>query len=298
MNGHEIRAYDFRRPDKFSKEQLRTLQMLHENYARMVTTLLSAQLRVTVEVSVTAAEQMSYGEYGRKLSNPGVLAVVSLAPLGSNALLDLEPSIAMLLVDRVLGGSGSVRATGREITDIEQTVVRRMVTAMLDHLRDGWRNIAEVSPQVESIETNPMFAQIVAPSEMCAVVSFTLKFGELSGYMNLCLPYLMMEPVLPKLSAFVWFAGGKRRDVHSSVDRVRANLEQVSVELTAELGTSTLTIRELLRLVPGDIVQLDRRVSEQLPVHVGDQHAMWARPGTHRGRIALQITKRLEEVQL
>jgi flagellar motor switch protein FliM len=295
--GQNVRAYDFRRPDKFSKDQLRTLQMLHDSYARMVTTLLSAQLRVTAEVTVTAAEQMSYGEYSRRLNNPGVLVVVSLSPLSSNALMEIEPAVAMLLVDRVLGGTGESKARARELTEIEQAVVRRLASAMVEQLHDGWRNIAEVSPQVESIETNPMFSQIVAPTEMCAVVSFALRIGEASGPLSLCLPYLMMEPVLPKLSAFVWFAGARRKDAPSSAAKVQARLEEAVVELSAELGGASISIRELLRLAPGDIVHLDRRVNEQLPVMVGEQQAMWARPGTHRGRLALQITKRLEEVQ-
>lgn len=293
----KIRAYDFRRPDKFSKDQLRTMQMLHDSYARMVTTVLSSQLRVTAEVSVVSAEQMTYSEYSRKLNNPGVLAVVSLSPLSSNALLEMHPGVAMLLIDRVLGGAGQAKAPNRELTDIEQAVIRRLVTAMVEQLHDGWRNIAEVHPQVESIETNPMFAQIVAPTEICAVVSFSLRIGESAGSLSLCLPYLMMEPVLPRLSAFVWFAGARRKDAPPAGAKVQARLEEAVVELSAELGSAPITIRELLRLVPGDIVPLDRGVGDQLPVRVGDQLAMWARPGTHRGRLALQITKRLEEVR-
>ena len=292
-----VRIYDFRRPDKFPKEQLRTLHLLHENYARMVSTLLSAQLRSTVEVSVESVEQMSYGEYGRKLNNPGVIAVISLAPLSSNAAVELEPAIAMLLVDRVLGGSGKGNSGERELTEIEQAVIRRIFGAMMDHLREGWRNIAEVTPEIESVETNPMFAQIVAPSEMCAVISFALTFGELSGYMTLCLPYLMMEPVLPKLSAFVWFAGTRRnKDEATSAAKVRARLEEADVTLVAELGAASLTLRELLGLGPGDVVPLKRRIDEQLLISVGDQHAFTARPGIHRGRVALQITGRIEEV--
>jgi flagellar motor switch protein FliM len=293
---HEVRSYDFRRPDKFSKEQLRTLHMLHENYARHVSTLLSAQLRSTAEVSVGSVEQMSYGEYSRRLANPGVIAVLSLAPLSSNAMFEVEPSIAMLLVDRVLGGSGDHRLAARELTEIEQAVTRRMITAMIEFLKDGWRNIADIHPRIESIETNPMFAQIVAPSEMCAVIALNLTLGDIAGSITLCLPYLMMEPILPKLSAFVWFAGARQADAPTSAAKVQARLEEVAVSLVAELGGTSLTLRELLELGSGDIVQLDRAIEEALPVYIDRQHAMWARPGVHRGRLALQITGRLEEV--
>ncbi len=292
----EVRSYDFRRPDKFSKEQLRTLHMLHESYARFVSTLLSAQLRSTAEVSVTAVEQMSYGEYSRRLANPGVISVMSLAPLSSNAVFEVEPAIAMLLVDRVLGGNGEHRMAARELTEIEQAVIRRMVTAMVEFLKDGWRNVADIHPNIESIETNPMFAQIVAPSEMCAVIAFSLVLGDTSGYITLCLPYLMMEPILSKLSAFVWFAGTRRTDAPTAAAKVQARLEEVLVSLVAELGGTSLTLRELLDLGAGDIVQLDRQIQEPLPVLVGEQLTMWARPGVHRGRVALHITERLEEV--
>lgn len=297
MQGAGIRNYDFRRPDKFSKEQLRTLHMLHENYARMVSTLLSAQLRSTVEVSVAAVEQMSYGEFSRGMNNPGVITVITLAPLSSNAVFEIEPTSAMFFVDRVLGGTGNALAQARELTEIEQMVIRRMVAGMLDHLREGWRNIADVKPRVESVETNPMFAQIVAPSEMCAVISFGLSCGELAGHMSLCLPYLMMEPVLPKLSAFIWFAGSRRNDGPSAAGKVQSRLEEVDVPVTAELGSANITLRELLELAPGDVVQLNRNISELLPVSVGGQLALMARPGTHRGRVALQIIGRIEEVK-
>ncbi len=292
-----IRNYDFRRPDKFSKEQLRTLHMLHENYARMVSTLLSAQLRSTVEVTVTAVEQMSYGEFSRGLSNPGVITVITLAPLTSNAVFDIEPTSAMFFVDRVLGGTGNALAQARELTEIEQMVIRRMIAGMLEHLREGWRNIADVKPRVESVETNPMFAQIVAPSEMCAVISFALSCGELAGHMSLCLPYLMMEPVLPKLSAFIWFAGARRNDGPSAAGKVQSRLEEVEVVVAAELGSAEISLRELLQLAPGDVVQLRRNIAEPLPVSVGEQLAFVARPGTHRGRMALQIIGRIEEVK-
>lgn len=295
-NGH-IRSYDFRRPDKFSKDQLRTLSMLHENYARVVSTVLSGQLRTTVELAVSSVRQETYAEFSLRLHNPGVIAVVSLAPLSGNAVLEVEPGVAMYLVDRVLGGAGTSAPELREFTEIELTVARRLVWSLLEHLRDGWRNIVEVAPQVESVETNPMFAQVVAPGEMCAVVTFAIRVGAIAGTICLCLPYLLMEPVVSKLTAFVWFSGAPRADARSEEDRVRACLQDVPVVVIAELGGAELTLSDLLGLAAGDVVVLDRDVRDPVLVRVGNRIKLSARPGTHRGRMALSIIGRAEEDQ-
>jgi len=294
--GAGFRQYDFRLPDKFSKEQLRTLHLLHESYARVVSTVLSGQLRATAEVSVGTVEQVTFGEFSRRLSNPGAIAVVSLKPLTGNAVLVLEPGLAIFLVDRVLGGKGAVAPEPyRELTEIEQTVVRRLVASMLEHLRDGWRNVAEITPVVESLETNPMFAQVVGPSEICAVVGFALKIGELRGSISLCFPYLLMEPVLPSLSAFIWFAATRRTNGSSAEARIRSRLEEVTVELVATLGSAYLSLRELLDLGIGDVVPLDRAANDELVIAIDDRPKLQAHPGMHRGRLAVEITRTYQE---
>jgi flagellar motor switch protein FliM len=296
--GHSpVRSYDFRRPDKFSKDQLRTLSMLHENYARVVSTVLSGQLRTTVDLSVSSVKQQTYAEFSLRLHNPGVIAVVSLAPLGGNAVLEVEPAVAMYLVDRVLGGAGTSLPQLREFTEIELTVSRRLVWSLLEHLRDGWRNIVEVAPAVESVETNPMFAQVVAPGEMCAVVSFSIKVGKVEGSVCLCLPYLLMEPVVSKLTAFVWFSGAPRADARADEDQVKGRLQEVPIDVVAELGSASLTLNDLLGLSAGDVVVLDHDMREPIMVRVGNRIKLRARPGTHRGRLALSIMGRVEEDQ-
>lgn len=292
-----VRSYDFRRPDKFSKDQLRTLSMLHENYSRVVSTVLSGQLRTTVDLSVSSVKQRTYAEFSAGLSNPGVIAVVSLAPLDGNAVLEVEPSVAMYLVDRVLGGAGTSLREPREFTEIELTVSRRLVWSLLEHLRDGWRNIVEVSPAVESVETNPMFAQVVAPGEMCAVVSFSIKVGAVQGSICLCLPYLLMEPVVSKLTAFVWFSGAPRVDPGADEDQIKGRLQEVPVEVVAELGATVLTLNDLLGLSAGDVVVLDHDMRDPIMVRVGSKIKLSAHPGTHRGRLALSIIGRVEEDQ-
>ncbi|MDP2872523.1 MAG: flagellar motor switch protein FliM [Bacillota bacterium] len=298
VNGHTpMRSYDFRRPDKFSKDQLRTLHMLHENYARVVSTVLSGQLRTTVEVAVASVKQETYAEFSLRLHNPGAIAVVSLAPLSGNAVLEVEPGVAMYLVDRVLGGAGTSAVQLRELTEIELTVARRLVWSLLEHLRDGWRNIVEVTPAVESVETNPMFTQVVAPGEMCAVVSFTIRVGLVAGTICLCLPYLLMEPVVSKLTAFVWFSGAPRARAAADGEMIKARLQEVSVEVVAELGGAVLTLEDLLGLSVGDVVVLDRATVDPILIRVGHSVKLSARPGTHRGRLALSIIERVEEGQ-
>jgi len=287
-----IRLYDFRRPDKFSKEQIRTLQMVHDNYARALATVFTTHLRAGVEVGVTAVHQTTYGEFLDRLDDPNLLVVVELEPLPGTGLLQVDLDLVFQMLDRLFGGPGHGMAERRPLTDIERSVYDRVMSAALDALAGSWSNLVRLRPSIRAVESNPTFVQIVAPNEMCAVIGFEVRVGSHRGYMRLCFPYIVLEPVLPKLSTQQWFAAERKvqADAH-----VGSDLQRVQVGLWVRLGTAVVTVRDLLGLEPGDLIQLDRRRGEPVEVFVEDQPTFRAMPGRRRDRLAVRIEAVLDD---
>jgi len=286
-----VRLYDFRRPDKFSKDQIRTMQMLHDNVARMLTTYFSANFRTMVQFTVESVDQLTFGEFIRAVPNPAVTAVVGLAPLEGNAIIEIQPSIAFPMVDRLFGGLGQGQEKARALTEIEETAIERVVRGILANLADGWKNIVELRPKLEAVESNPLFIQVVSPSDSCIVISLSARIGDQRGAINVCIPYVVLEPVLPRLSVQQWFAATKRETPAHIRDSLRRRLGQVMVSIRAELGRTEITVRDLLNLEVGDVVPLDSNLDDEVSVFVEDEEKFRGRPGTVSNRLAVQVTE-------
>ena len=212
----KVKIYDFKRPDKFSKDQIRTVQMMHETFARLTTTALSAKLRSMVQVHVTSVDQLTYEEFIRSIPNPTTLALINMDPKGS-AILEIDPAITFTVIDRLFGGLGVPFKVNRELTDIEMAVIEGIVVHILANLREAWSTVIDLRPRLGNIETNPQFAQIVPPNEMVMLITLETKIGESEGMMNLCIPYITIEPIIQKLSAQYWFSSIRRGE--SEVNR-------------------------------------------------------------------------------
>ena len=202
----KVKIYDFRRPDKFSKDHIRTLQMMHETFARLTTTALSAQLRALVSVHVASVDQLTYEEFIRSIPNPATLAVINMDPLKGSAVLEIDPSITFTIIDKLFGGMGELAKISRELTDIELSVMEGIIVRILGNLRTAWSNVIDLRPRLGNIETDPQFAQIVPPNDMVVLITLETKVGEVEGMTNLCIPYISIEPVISKLSAQYWFS--------------------------------------------------------------------------------------------
>ncbi|HEX3031922.1 MAG TPA: flagellar motor switch protein FliM [Bacillota bacterium] len=196
-----IKVYDFRRPNKFSKEQLHTIQKIHENFSRLFTTYLAAHVRAVVQVNVTSVEQLTYEEVVNSIPNPTIMNIVTAAPLEGNIIIDLKPSIAFTIIDRLFGGAGDAPEKVRGLTDIERTVIERLINGMLEHFAEAWENVIQLEPKLELMESNPQFAQVVSPSEMVVMITLEMKVGDKQGMMTICIPYIVIEPVVNKLNA-------------------------------------------------------------------------------------------------
>ncbi len=202
----KVKIYDFKRPDKFSKDQIRTLQMMHETFARLTTTSLSAQLRTLVSVHVASVDQLTYEEFIRSIPNPTTLGIVNMDPLKGSAVMEIDPSITFTIIDRVFGGAGEPLKINRELTDIELSVMENIIVRVLSNLRESWSTVIDLRPRLGNIETNPQFAQIVPPNDMVVLITLETKVGDVEGMMNFCIPYITIEPIISKLSAQYWYS--------------------------------------------------------------------------------------------
>ena len=287
----KVKVYDFKRPDKFSKDQIRTLYMLHENFARLLNTYLSTNLRTLVNISVASVEQLAYEEFIRSLSNPSVIGIFNMSPLKGNVIFEINPNIAFSIIDRLFGGEGTVINKIRTLTDIEETIIRKVITKSLDNLQEAWRHVVNTEPRLEVIETNPKFTQIVPPNDMVVIVTLQTQIGQVEGLINICIPYLVLEPIMSKLTTTLLVASSIAKQAHpEQVDILEKKIKKTYVPLAVELGTINLSVRELLSLNINDVLKLDTTVGSELKVIVGRKAKFLCHPGTANKKVAVQIS--------
>ena len=245
-----------------------------------------------VNVEVVSVEQLTYQEFLQSLSNPSVIGVMALPPLKGNIIMEVNTGIAFAYIDRVFGGLGENTLKPRILTEIEEAVMRKFIAKASEFLKESWANVTEINPILEAIEANPGFVQIVPPSDMVIIVTVKVKIGEVEGLMTLCIPYLVLEPVMSKLSTSFWVAASVAKD--NNPDKIRAlekKIHKSPIPLIVELGTINMTIREFLTLGFGDVLQLDTKVKDELKILVGQKPKFLCRPGTQGKRSAVQITQ-------
>ncbi len=293
----KVKIYDFRRPDKFSKDQIRTLQMMHETFARLTTTALSAQLRALVSVHVASVDQLTYEEFIRSIPNPTTLAVVNMDPLKGSAVLEIDPSITFTIIDKLFGGTGESTKISRELTDIELSVMEGIIVRILGNLREAWSNVIDLRPRLGNIETNPQFAQIVPPNDMVVLITLETKVGEVEGMTNLCIPYITIEPVISKLSAQYWYSSIRKGATDENMTIIQSRLETVNLPIIAEIGEVEVTMNEIMSLQAGDVVKLpNTKVNSEMVIRIGGRKKYKCRPGLIGSRLAVQVGEKIEDI--
>ena len=258
----QVKNYDFARPAKFSKEHLRTLEIIFEHYGRLLYTNLPAYLRKNVQVDVRNSEAVVYSEFANALSNPVLLGIVDFAPLQGNMILELAPSLGYAIIDRLLGGTGETLEKKREFSEIEITIIERIITICIDLLIEPWKNVIQLEPRLERIETNSQFAQIISPSEMIAIVTLNLKIGDVEGLMNICLPFITLEPVMDKLNTKYWYSTMQEKDDKSYEETIEALIAKAKIPIKAVLGTSSISVNDFVNLQKGDIIKLNSGIED------------------------------------
>ncbi|MFW5808290.1 MAG: flagellar motor switch protein FliM, partial [Spirochaetota bacterium] len=231
------------------------------------------------------------------IPNPTTLAVVNMDPLKGSAVLEIDPSITFTIIDKLFGGTGEPTKISRELTDIELSVMEGIVVRILGNLREAWSNVIDLRPRLGNIETNPQFAQIVPPSEMVVLITLETKVGDVEGMTNLCLPYITIEPVISKLSAQYWFSSVRKGATDENLQIIQNRLENVSLDVVAEIGSVMVTMEEVLNLTPGDVVKLPKtKTDSDMTLKIEGRRKFKCRPGMVGNRIAVQIGEKIEEV--
>ena len=293
----QVKNYDFARPAKFSKEHLRTLEIIFEHYGRLLSTNLPVYLRKTIQVEVMNSEAVSYSEFSNALSNPVLLGIINFAPLKGNIILEIASNLGYAMVDRMLGGAGEPLDKTREFSEIELLIIERILTVCVNLLREPWENVVDIHPRLERIETNSQFAQIISPSEMIAIVTINIKVGDVEGLMNICLPYLTLEDVMDKLNTKYWYSTMQDRDEQQYMDAIESLISKASIPIKAVLGTSSISVSDFSTLQPGDIIRLDTKVDDELDVFVGKIKKFTALPGASGDKYAVRVTSIIREEQ-
>ncbi|MCR6111112.1 flagellar motor switch protein FliM [Bacillus sp. A301a_S52] len=291
----KVKSYDFKRALRFSKDQIRSLTRIHENFARLLTTQLSAQLRTFVQISVASVDQLPYEEFIRSVPKMTILNVFEPFPLDGRFVMEVNPNIAYAMLDRILGGQGEAYNKVENLTEIETKIMTQLFQRTLETFREAWLSIEELDPVMDDMEVNPQFLQLVSPNETVVVISLSTTIGESSGMINICLPHVVIESILPRLSVHLWMQTKKKDREPGELQSLKKNVKQAPLNLSVELGKSVITVDEFLHLGDGDIIELDQLIEESLLLRVGEEPKYLVQPGKMKNHVAVQITDIIEE---
>ena len=296
-NEKQVKDYDFARPSKFSKEHLRTLEIIFEHYGRLISTNLPVYFRKSVQVEVMNSEAVTYQEFSNALSNPVLLGIINFAPLQGNIIIEMATNLGYAIVDRMLGGRGDALEKVREFSEIELLIIEKILVICVNLLKEPWENVVDIYPHLERIETNSQYAQIISPSEMIAIVTMNIKIGDVEGLMNICLPYITVEDVIDKLNTRYWYANIQSHDSTDYAETIESLIKRANVPVKAILGKSVISVNDFASLQLGDIIRLDREVEDELDIYVGNIRKFTALPGSSDDKYAVRITSVIREEQ-
>lgn len=287
----QVKDYNFARPSKFSKDHLRTLVFIFEHYARLLSTNLPVYLRKNVQVEVMHAEAATYQEFSNSLSNPVLLGVVNFMPLEGNIIIEMASGLGYTIVDRMLGGSGVPLEKAREFTEIELTIIERIMVVCTNLLVEPWHNVQVLEPMLERIETNSQFAQFVSPNEMTSIVTMNIRIGDVEGLFNICIPYVVVEPVIEKINTKYWYSTAEVRDEDVYREIIENSLNRAQIPVRAIMGKSAISVNDFMHLQVGDIIKVDTKIEDELDVYVGNIKKFSALPGAYDDAYAVKIKK-------
>lgn len=290
-----VKDYDFKRPAKFSKEHLRTLEIIYEHYGRLISTNLPVYLRKNIQVSVTSSETVTFSEFTNALSNPVILGIVDFKPLNGNIIIELASNLGFAMIDRMLGGPGLPLEKVRDFSEIEMTILEKLMVICMQLMREPWKNVVDLNPVMERIETNAQFAQVIAPSDMIAIVTMNVKIGDVEGLMNICLPYFTLEDVMDKLNTKYWFSTMQKEGSEDYEEHIEALIRRIDMPVKAVLGKSRVSVNDFINLQVGDIIRLNTGVSSEMEVYVGNIKKFTALPGSSKDKYAVRVTSVIRE---
>jgi len=286
----KVTSYDFKRPERVGKEQMRALQSLHEGFGRNFGAALSALLRSIVEVKLTSVDQLTYSEFVFSLENPTCFNLLNADPLEGHLILDINPSIVYPIIDRLLGGGKDAGPVARRpLTEIELRLVSRITGLFLHELKHAWQGVLQLNLSVDRVESNPQLVQIVPPNEVVILISFELTLGDLRGMINLCIPFNTIERFSSKLASNSWATYGKTGSNQATQSAIGHRLDDAQLDVVVTLAESHITTGDLIGLRVGDIITTDKDVRLPLDVAVQGRTKFHASAGAFKGRKAIRL---------
>ena len=291
----QVKDYDFKRPAKFSKEHLRTLEIIYEHYGRLLSTNLPVYLRKNMQVSVSSSETVTFSEFTNSLSNPVILGIVDFQPLNGDIIIELASNLGFAMIDRMLGGQGQPLDKARDFSEIEMIILEKLMVVCMQLMREPWKNVIDINPVMERIETNAQFAQVIAPSDMIAIVTMNVKIGDVEGHMNVCLPFFTLEDVMDKLNTKYWFSTMQKESTENYSESLEAMLKRVDVPVRAVLGKSLVSVNDFINLQLGDVIRLGTGVASEMDVYVGNIKKFTALPGSNGDKYAVRVMSVIRE---
>jgi flagellar motor switch protein FliM len=296
-DGRLVKTYDFRRPAKFSSEQLRTLQAIHENVGRIAAARLSSFLRGSVVIQLAGTDQLIFDDYVNQLTLPTQLIVMASTGLAGPFMMDL--GMAFAAMDRVLGGPGRIPADRHEPTPLESDLIARVVGNLPQALVEGWAHLQALDVSITETAQTPILLRLAAPTEVVAVLTYEVRFAGQTAPMTICYPYATLEPVLPRLAATMWYS--QRRQAAQGASSVRdlleAELRAVEIPVSAAFRAVDIPVEALSELQPGDVIRFDEHFDEPVLINISDQAQAWAIPGRVGDRIALRLVTPLQPME-
>ncbi|MBE0496536.1 MAG: flagellar motor switch protein FliM [Campylobacterales bacterium] len=287
-DNRQVILYDFKRPNRVSKEQLRAVKGIHDKMARNLASQISSIMRSIVEIQLHSVDQMTYGEFLMSLPSPTSFNVFSIKPLDGNCIIEINPSIAFPMIDRLLGGSGESYESTRELTDIELNLLDAILRIVMQRLKEGWAPITDMYPNVESKESSPNVVQIVSQNEIVIMVVMEIIIGNSSGMINLCYPVIYLEPILSRLANRDIMLG-ETSAKKSRNKELKTLVGRAEVFGEALLGRTVMSVGDLLELQEGDILRLDRPADDHAVVTIDRKDIFLAEIGLHRFRKSIKV---------
>jgi len=290
-NEKVVKEYDFARPSKFAKEHLRTLEIIYEHYSRLLSTTLPAYMRSSCQVDVINSEAVAFSEFANALSNPILLGIIDFYPLKGNIILDMSVNIGYAIVDRLLGGKGEALEKERDFSEIELAIIEKLMNIFVEQMVEPWKNVVELDPRLEQIETNSQFAQIISPNEIIALITLNIRIGKVEGLINICIPYIVVESIMDKLNTKFWYSSMQEADQEEYSEFIEKQIAYTKIPLSAVLGRSSISVNDFVNLQKGDIIKLDTKIDEEVEVRVGNIKKFKGKAGLSGKNNAVMITE-------
>ncbi|MFB5281452.1 flagellar motor switch protein FliM [Peribacillus sp. Hz7] len=284
-----VKVYDFKRALRFSKDQIRSLTRIHENFARLLTTYFSAQLRTYIHIAVASVDQLPYEEFVRSIPKMTILNVYEVPPLDGRIILEVNPNIAYAMMDRVLGGRGESVNKVDNLTEIETKIMTSLFEKAFENLQEAWSTIVDIDPIMADFEVNPQFLQLVSPNDTVIVISLNIQVGDTTGMINMCIPHVVLEPIIPNLSAHYWMQASQKERSPEEMAMLEKRITHSDMSIAAELGETSITIHDFLQLDVGDVIELNQPIDAPLTVKIGDVPKFYGQPGKVGKKLAIQI---------